>query len=465
MASSTESRYSADPSELLPQIVEPPVDVGRRNRRVGDLRGRRHRSHRLSVAARAACDLVAARPARRWSMESVSLADDGARFRVPGLQRPRQRCRAPRPSLAVTTNLSAGGDHHRSASGLRATSLGAALTLSGSAADPEDGTVAGGTALTWRIDLHHDAHIHPLMPPTSGYSTAGSFVTAAGTDRSPDGLVWLEVESSPRPTPEGAVDPRFGCTSFPRRRLSGVVAACARAARRVSTSSRSSSRTRALGLPQTAMAWPQTSEQRRLLVLPSGQSRDSHSRSSTAPAANGCAVDLLRRACRISNSTSSSSRPLPGRLRTYSSAVRARRRASATSRPSATGSAPGAVAAARRDLDDVAALDLMGGRFRLTVAWTQSVERSESGVAVARCRSRTRAASSPSSRPSNLEMAVKMVDGSDFNGHFWVYWTALSNLETVSHRRGSVDVARRAASPNPGSTFGAGADILAFPAD
>jgi glucose/arabinose dehydrogenase len=47
------------------------------------------------------------------------------------------------------------------------------INYSGTATDPEDGALPG-SAFTWRVDFHHDAHIHPFMASTSG-ATSGSF--------------------------------------------------------------------------------------------------------------------------------------------------------------------------------------------------------------------------------------------------------------------------------------------------
>ena len=52
-------------------------------------------------------------------------------------------------------------------------SAGTTLSYSGSAADPEDGTVPG-TRFTWKIDFHHDAHFHPFVETATG--TSGSVV-------------------------------------------------------------------------------------------------------------------------------------------------------------------------------------------------------------------------------------------------------------------------------------------------
>ena len=50
---------------------------------------------------------------------------------------------------------------------------GTAINFSGSATDPEDGTVPA-SRFTWQVDFHHDNHTHPHMPATSG-ATSGLF--------------------------------------------------------------------------------------------------------------------------------------------------------------------------------------------------------------------------------------------------------------------------------------------------
>ena len=50
---------------------------------------------------------------------------------------------------------------------------GMAINYSGSASDKEDGTLPV-SAFTWRVDFHHDSHVHPFIPPTTGSKT-GTF--------------------------------------------------------------------------------------------------------------------------------------------------------------------------------------------------------------------------------------------------------------------------------------------------
>jgi glucose/arabinose dehydrogenase len=53
---------------------------------------------------------------------------------------------------------------------------GQTFTFNGTGSDPEDGTLPA-SAFTWQVDFHHDDHIHPFMPATSGIKT-GTFTIA-----------------------------------------------------------------------------------------------------------------------------------------------------------------------------------------------------------------------------------------------------------------------------------------------
>ena len=68
-------------------------------------------------------------------------------------------------------------------------SAGTTLNYSGSATDPEDGTVPA-SRFTWRIDFHHDAHIHPFYGPVSGATSGSAAIPAVGHTES---TVWYRV--------------------------------------------------------------------------------------------------------------------------------------------------------------------------------------------------------------------------------------------------------------------------------
>ncbi|NOT33481.1 MAG: hypothetical protein HOP12_04840 [Candidatus Eisenbacteria bacterium] len=66
---------------------------------------------------------------------------------------------------------------------------GTTLEFSGTASDPEDGTLPPA-AYTWWIDLHHDQHLHPGLPETSGLAS-GSYGIAARNHI--ENNIWLRV--------------------------------------------------------------------------------------------------------------------------------------------------------------------------------------------------------------------------------------------------------------------------------
>ena len=66
---------------------------------------------------------------------------------------------------------------------------GTTLNFSGTATDPEDGTLAANR-FTWWINLHHDTHDHPELQPTSGI-TSGSHVIPSVGETSAN--VWYRV--------------------------------------------------------------------------------------------------------------------------------------------------------------------------------------------------------------------------------------------------------------------------------
>lgn len=103
---------------------------------------------------------------------------------------------------------------------------------------------------------------------------------------------------------------------------------------------------------------------------------------------------------------------------------------------------------------------LLGGRFAVEASWTDFA--GNSGAAYAE-----QLTSDTGNLwffdPDVVEIAVKLVDGSEFNDHIWVYYGSLSNVEftlTVT------DTMTGEPRPyfNPLGEFGSFGDILAFPA-
>lgn len=106
-------------------------------------------------------------------------------------------------------------------------------------------------------------------------------------------------------------------------------------------------------------------------------------------------------------------------------------------------------------------LCLGGGRFRIEVEWTDFAGNTGQGHA------RPLSGSADTGffwffDASIVELIVKVIDGSDFNGHFWVFYGALSNVEyTVTLTDTETNEAR--IYRNPSGTFASEGDILAFP--
>ena len=72
-----------------------------------------------------------------------------------------------------------GGRHHRYA---------------GTGTDAEDGTLPA-SAFTWQVDFHHDTHIHPFVPATTG-ATSGSFTIPTSGETSSN--VWYRIHLTVR---------------------------------------------------------------------------------------------------------------------------------------------------------------------------------------------------------------------------------------------------------------------------
>ncbi len=68
-------------------------------------------------------------------------------------------------------------------------SAGTTLSFSGAGTDPDQGALPA-SALTWRIDFHHDTHTHPALPDTTGIAS-GTFVIPNSGETSAN--VWYRV--------------------------------------------------------------------------------------------------------------------------------------------------------------------------------------------------------------------------------------------------------------------------------
>ena len=103
-------------------------------------------------------------------------------------------------------------------------------------------------------------------------------------------------------------------------------------------------------------------------------------------------------------------------------------------------------------------LCLNGGRFGVTVTWKDFQGHTGQGTAAA--------ISGDTGtfwffNAANVELVVKALDGRAVNGHFWIFFGALSNVEyTVTVTDSQTGAVRRYT--NPSGRFASVADTLAF---
>jgi glucose/arabinose dehydrogenase len=109
--------------------------------------------------------------ASTYRIAQTTLNDNGARFRVR-VTNPYGNVLSNDALLSVTTNKPPVGQILTPAVGTTYFG-GMVVNYSGSATDNEDGGLPA-SAFTWRVDFHHDNHIHPVVPPTTGSKT-GTF--------------------------------------------------------------------------------------------------------------------------------------------------------------------------------------------------------------------------------------------------------------------------------------------------
>jgi len=130
--------------------------------------------------------------AATYTLPAATLADDGARFtvvvsnafgKVTSQAALLSVVNGHRPVPTIATP--AAGTLYRA---------GDTIAFSGGATDVEDGPLAA-SALTWRIDFHHDAHLHPFLPDTPGI-TGGTFTVPRIGETAP--TVWFRIHLSAR---------------------------------------------------------------------------------------------------------------------------------------------------------------------------------------------------------------------------------------------------------------------------
>lgn len=99
------------------------------------------------------------------TLTSVKLTDSGARFRVRVFN-DYGSVLSNEATITVKNNTAPVATFLLPLEGTLY-SAGNVIAYEGRGTDSEDGTLPD-SALTWRVDLHHDSHVHPFIPSTSG---------------------------------------------------------------------------------------------------------------------------------------------------------------------------------------------------------------------------------------------------------------------------------------------------------
>lgn len=332
---------------------------------------------------------------------------------------------------------------------------GGTLAFSGTANDPEEGALAPAR-LSWRIDFRHDDHAHPFFPETAGIAS-GAVAIPAGAHG--PGLTWFEVRLT-------AVDAEGRSATatravFPRAAVEGTLdgvlplagSRFLAAATFVDPRSGGSSPARALPIADhTGAFWFFDSTNGELLLkVLDGRPLNGHFwifggslsnlefELSVVDSHSGALWTLLNPAGSMASWGDTSALPDPGE-------------------PDAgAGAAPAAPPLANPAVD---ALTLHGGRFVVTLDWANP-RNGETGTG------HPVALSEETGwfwffDPTNLELAVKILDGRGVNGSFWVYFTGLTDLELALRIRDQVTGIERVYAKPPGA-FDARSEIDGFP--
>ena len=122
-----------------------------------------------------------------YTIDAVAAGDDGAQFRCV-VSNASGSATSAAATLTVTSNRPPQVQINFPAEGALY-SAGQTVQYAGTAADPEEGSLPS-SAYTWWVDLHHDTHHHPAVPPTGG-SAFGSFVVPTVGETSAN--VWYRI--------------------------------------------------------------------------------------------------------------------------------------------------------------------------------------------------------------------------------------------------------------------------------
>ena len=137
---------------------------------------------------------IAGATAQDFTIASVTTSDNGARFRAR-VTNDFGNVLSNEAVLTVTTNGAPTATITQPAAGALY-SGGSVIAYAGTGSDPQDGTLPA-SAFTWRVDFHHDAHVHPFIAPTTG-AVSGSFTipTTGHTEANVWYRIYLTVQDS-----------------------------------------------------------------------------------------------------------------------------------------------------------------------------------------------------------------------------------------------------------------------------
>jgi glucose/arabinose dehydrogenase len=107
-----------------------------------------------------------------YTLQSALMSDNGAQFRCV-VSNAVGSATSNVATLTVVANQPPTASITQPAAGTLY-SGGETINFAGTGNDPEEGNLPAAR-FTWRVDLHHDTHTHPEVPPTSGI-TSGSFL-------------------------------------------------------------------------------------------------------------------------------------------------------------------------------------------------------------------------------------------------------------------------------------------------
>ena len=115
--------------------------------------------------------------AASYSLSSAQLADSGAQFRAL-VSNSFGSATSNAATLTVTSNQAPSVSISTPVAGSTYTG-GSTLSFSGTGSDAEDGSLPA-SAFTWRIDLHHDQHVHPALQNVVGVKNGTWAIPSTG---------------------------------------------------------------------------------------------------------------------------------------------------------------------------------------------------------------------------------------------------------------------------------------------